>query len=467
MWMTPSRPWRGAISELLDRVDAAKRARTIAVSELLGHVARQLVAIREKERELDRREARRFNVFRYLQTGELGLSRMIADLLDPTADADHGQGSLFLNAMLDILSDTGEKTRALLGSLRATAVNRARVTTERWIPSDGYIDITVDVPSANGPFCLAFENKPYAPDGDRQLSRYLEYLDKQYPGRFLLVYVPPRKREPDPTALPPEDREYWRGRGQFRVIPYIGAKASIKNWFADCRKRCTAKRLRLCLGDAQSFCRERFGGFTMTADSETHFIRKLLSKNPGQMHAALAVHDAWPAIRTEVCRRFLRHLHRKVEEGLRKELPETAGLRVRWHYSSHKPNRIRLWIARDNWVRSVPAGPIKDGCTMIMLHNSGKAPNGWRWGVRNPNPTGEMTEAEKERVEALEAALRPVVSRSRGAATTGGHSGKVCSAITIGTRLHPTSPTNARRGAERSRITTWTACSALPSLRFR
>ena len=38
---------------------------------------------RELDLVLDRHLAHRFNVFRYLRTDELGLSRVIADLLDP------------------------------------------------------------------------------------------------------------------------------------------------------------------------------------------------------------------------------------------------------------------------------------------------------------------------------------------------------------------------------------------------
>ena len=388
----------GAVSELLGRVDSTRWARAIAVSELLGHVAPQLVAIREEERELDRREARRFNVFKYLQTDELGLSRMIADLLDPAGD--HCQGSVFLNAMLDILSDTGGKTQSPFGSLRAAG---AKVVRERGIPSGGFIDITVDIGSDEGPFCLAFENKPYARDGYRQLRKYLTYLDEQYGSRFLLVYVPPYYREPDEAALPRKDRRQWMDRGQFGVMPYSGSEVSIEGWFAACSKLCEAERMRLYLGDAQTFCRQRFGA--MTTHSMTHLIREHLSARPDQMHAALAVHDAWRVVRAEVCQRFLRHLRHRVEERLREEFPATRDLSVRWHYNDGRKNHIRLWISRDSWARSVSPGVVSDGCTMIMIHNSGRAPNGWYWGVRNPKSTGKMTEAEKERVEALKTAL--------------------------------------------------------------
>ena len=394
----------GAVSELLGRVDSTRRERRELCERLLLELTPRLEAFRREEREQDLKLARRFNVFKYLQTDELGLSRIIADLLDPAAE--HGQGPVFLNAMLDMLSDSGEKTGTPFGSLRATGGNPAKVVTERWIPCGGLIDITVDIPSDERPFCLAFENKPYAADGYRQLLKYLHDLDAQYGRRFLLVYVPPYDREPDPYSLPAEDREYWRDRGQFTVMPYSGDEASLEGWFGTCRELCEAERLRVYLEDAQSFCRQLFGGSTMTTDSETHFIRKLLSDDRGHMHAALAIHDAWPAVRADVCRRFLRHLHRKLEQRLRKEFLEVGDFLVRSHYRRSKTNWIRLWITRDSWARSVPPSAITDGRTAIMMVNSGKDPNGWNWGVRSPKPKGEMTEAEKKRADDLEAKLR-------------------------------------------------------------
>ena len=144
-----------------------------------------------------------FNVFKYLREDELGLSRIIADLLDPTAE--HGQGASFLEAILDALPET----RGRFGKLRPTAPTSdpIRVRTERRTMKGRFIDITVDIPSAEGRFCLAFENKPYAHDLDDQLKAYLEYLGdpKRYGRRFLLVYLPPVHREPDETSLPQVD----------------------------------------------------------------------------------------------------------------------------------------------------------------------------------------------------------------------------------------------------------------------
>ena len=146
------------VSALLRHVDDARQTRQGECVRLLSELAPRLHAARMAERDRDRHLARRFNVFKYLREDELGLSRIISDLLDP--DAEHGQGTKFLEAMLGVFPET----RRRFGALRPTGTSPIRVVTERWTTTGGRIDITVDIPSATGRFCLAFENKPYAHD---------------------------------------------------------------------------------------------------------------------------------------------------------------------------------------------------------------------------------------------------------------------------------------------------------------
>ena len=155
------------------------------------HLVAWLQAVRTRERELERQTAHRFNAFKYLRDDELGLSLMIADLLDPAGE--HGQGTSFLEAMLETLPEANGR----FGALQTTVTSPITVLTERQIPNGGRIDITVDIPLGTKPFCLAFENKPYAQDQTGQLRTYLEYLRHEYGEEFLLVYLPPVNREPD------------------------------------------------------------------------------------------------------------------------------------------------------------------------------------------------------------------------------------------------------------------------------
>ncbi len=418
---------------LLDDVDAIRRRRQRECVHLLQELTPHLHAARTVERELDRQLARRFNVFRYLRDDELGLSRIIADLLDPTAE--HGQGSTFLESMLELLEvapevfdsggsrhaasgrrDRAATWKALPGRRLSIATDKIRVVPERGLPGRKRIDITVDIPTDDGFFCLAFENKPYADDQLGQCRDYLEFLDSVYRGRFLLVYLPPRYRLPDESSLPPPDRERWKNH--FRVLPYfrddaplgdddpfngngrggeqadsgeddalveddptdrsataalddaaVGDGASLADWFGSCCTLSDAERLRWFLREAQLFCQQHFGDSTMT-DTEARYIREYLDENPKHLHAAFAVARAWPAVKHEVSRRFLEHLRDTVEERFSVQMPEIRDdPQVICHYEGDKKWSNRLVLMR-----------------RIKMESGSRGPNAWIWGVANANP---------------------------------------------------------------------------------
>ena len=398
-----------SVSALLHRLDDIRQARNNASVRLLQNLTPHLHAARAVERELDRQLARRFNIFRYLRDDELGLSRIIADLLDPTGE--HGQGTTFLEAMMELLG------------VAPHATDKIRVVVERGgLPDLRRIDITVDIPTEDGFFCLAFENKPYADDQPKQCKDYLEFLHSVYRGRFLLVYLPPRHRMPHESSLPPADRQRWKNH--FRVLPYVaddttddnvtatrhdpavGDGASLADWFGTCCKLSDAERLRWFLREAQLYCQQHFGDSTMT-DTEARYIREYLEENPRHLHAAFAVARAWPAVKHDVCRRFLEHLRDRVEERVRDAFPEVAGdLDVGCHYGGDKNWSNYLRIFRDSWVRDDDVtDPRSDGRTAVMLECGTGGPTSWPWGVRSAKSKDALTAAETQRRQAVEAAL--------------------------------------------------------------
>ena len=434
---------------LMDNVEEVRRRRQHENIRLLQELEPHLRAARTVERELDRQLARRFRVFRYLRDDELGLSRIIADLLDPAAE--HGQGTIFLEAMLELLAESpdasGARTKAADGAnkgaawkrhsdrLDFTAVAKIRVEVEREITARRRIDITVDIPTEDGPFCLAFENKPYADDQPGQCRDYLKFLARTYGGHFLLVYLPPRYRMPDKSSLPLKDRECWKNH--FFVLPYCYEDApheaddasdggdeelaqdvpsgdgattadadappadgpSLADWFSRCLALCDAERLRWFLREGQLYCQQQFGDLTMT-DPEANHIREYLEENSKHLPAAFAVARAWPAIKHDVCRRFLEHLTDRVTEEVRKALPKMAdGLTVACHYGMDKRYASYLCVYRDGWVRHDGAlDPKSDVRATVMLECGSSGPSWWCWGVR-------LAKADEERSQEIESVL--------------------------------------------------------------
>lgn len=371
---------------------------TLQCEELLGELAPRLETARKIEREHDRNLACRFNVFAYVRTDELGLSRVIADLLDPMSE--HGQGTTFLKALLETFTST---PGSLLPSLIDVDAKSIVVQTERVTDTGGRIDITVDIPDGARSFCLAFENKPYASQDSCQVTAYLRFLSKHYQGNFLLVYLPPSGEGPYEKDLPRADRELWVNH--FLVMPYDGEN-SLADWFATCRERCKAERVRAFLKDAEMFCKEVFGETAMTIDRETQTVADHLYKYPRHLRTALTVHDAWHWMRAEVCEEFLHHLRRVVEDRMRAKLSKIASdFHVGCVYEGDKPTSNNLWITREDW----PEWDETEGHdvrTMIRLRSEGRGPNGWIWGVSNPKKPEDMSDVERARRIRLNKALK-------------------------------------------------------------
>lgn len=364
---------------------------TQQLQSLLEEFAPRLAAARELELELDRHLAPRFNAFDYIRTDELGLSRVIADLLDPAGK--HGQGTVLLKAMLEAFPPTGDVARGL----RPTLVNPVVVRTERRTDTGRFIDITVDVPVGDRSFCLAFENKPYAPQDADQVTCYLRYLSRRYQCRFLLVYLPPSGEGPCDTNLSRQDGKLWENH--FRVMPYDGAN-SLADWFATCRSRSEAERVRAFLKDAEQFCR-RLGGDTMTTDRAAHTAKKYLLDNPDHLQTALAVHDAWVLVRDRVCKSFLKQLRKDVE----KRIPELGcnDCLVRCDYDGGKYPTLSIY--REAWKPYVDPVEYPERRTTIRLEAGPGGPKGWYWGVCSPKPRSKMTACEKKQRDGLKKAL--------------------------------------------------------------
>ena len=397
--------------ELELRLEGTRSASARARESFFGELAPRLETAKTLGLDLDRHLARRFNVLDYLRDDELGLSKIIADLLDP--HATHGQQWLFLETFLGCLHHSEHAHLAT----REWAVNdegaTASATTEREIRNLRRIDVSVEIRTDTATYCLAFENKPYAHDQPNQVADYLAFLDETYDQRFLLIYLSPTGQRPSEESASSRDlRGRWRGR--FAIMPFhesdedwddglIRTPMSLAAWLAECRRRCEVDRLRWFLRDAEVFCERTFGGKTMVGDSERNAVREFVLSDPEKLRTALAVHESWPDIRDDVCRRFLKRLCQRVREHERlKGLG--AELTVDWAYEGERKNRNRLWLHRSSWQRrpneAKSNNPDSGHRYAVRLESDGPGPKGWFIGVLAPEKGSDLSDqARKARVE--------------------------------------------------------------------
>ena len=419
----------GFFANLTTRLEEARQANLGEYQHFFAELAPRLDTARELEHELDRNLARRFNVLDYVNTYELGLSKIIANLLDP--GASHGQGTLFLQMLMAKLKEM-EHARPWPDPDRSQiSVSIERVTDNR------RIDVFVEIVRDREGHCLAIENKPFAPDREDQVKDYLVYLKKEYCERFLLIYLSPTGEGPSESSISKEELSQWKGH--FAIMPYhrgqekqgYGGREerdegnqekqgdefspfrvpySLSDWFGACRKNCEVDRLRWFLRDAELFCQRRFGGQDMTTDSETSTVRDFLLKNPSNLKIAQAVYESWPAVKEHVCGRFLEQVCSRIKQKVKQidSLKDFVGdgMRIGCRYGGEaKSNQI--WLYRVCWAQyETEEQPISDRRTTILLDTDKKGPNGWFIGVSSPLRAESMADEDKERRQSLDKELK-------------------------------------------------------------
>ena len=366
------------LGRLAARLAEVRRAESDGIARLFRILGPRLAAAKDVERELDRALATRFNPLDYLHTKELGLSRIIADLLDPSAA--HGQGAAFLTRFLKRLD-------GVVPNGPVTVLDPAQVETRCERPiNGGFLDISVEIGAGGAaPWCIAFENKPFAADGEGQVQAYLEFLRSRYPDRFLLIYLSPHGGMPSEWSLPlGACRD---GLATLAYCPRTEADAeagterqldfALTDWLRECGLSCDIDRLRWFLRDTENFCHKTFGGI-VTTDRERNEARDFMLESEDNLLAAIAVLDAYPETRNEVIRGFLKRVYERVDRDLEQESLQGG------YYFAGQQKKDGVWVYRSSWIH-------EDSRLYIWFGHDTPDPRWWWLGVGSFGPKDQAT----------------------------------------------------------------------------
>ncbi len=181
--------------------------------------------------------ASEFNVLRYARTDEMGLSQILADLLNPKGP--HGQGDVFLKCFL-VRYWLDQATIGPLVNVRTEA------RTDRIEQSQRRIDILVDL----GDCVLGIENKPWAADQPKQIEHYLKQLELSKPSKggnpcFKLLYLTGHEGRPPSADSAGSSFQRNLGDGTLRLTSY----KELQEWLRDCLRCCQNERVAMFLRD--------------------------------------------------------------------------------------------------------------------------------------------------------------------------------------------------------------------------
>lgn len=142
---------------------------------------------------------------------------------------------------------------------------RCRVAREQ-----GRLDILVEI-GFGKPFAIGIENKPWAGDQIKQVERYCDYLEKNFPGQWWFGYLSGSGGPPPDHSICAKMRKDLEDKGQFQTIPFARSHhadeySSIEDWLALSVKECIAERVRWFLRDMQGYVRAKFADLEREPD---------------------------------------------------------------------------------------------------------------------------------------------------------------------------------------------------------
>ncbi|MDT8321636.1 MAG: PD-(D/E)XK nuclease family protein [Xanthomonadales bacterium] len=262
------------------------------IPDLLDKVSRETDVLREARCRFADKLAPDFRLFDYLRNDEYGLSRCIADLLNPKGP--HGQGDQFLQQFLKI-ENLPEW---------ANPHELKDVTTEWLTENKRRIDIFLEFEHG----CIGVENKPWAGDGENQLSDYADSLGKLSRGRnWYLIFL--SNREPAEESI---KRDRWEELTKESKAARIDFR-QIERWLEACFGRIKAYHVRVFVEELTKYVRHEING-ELEMSEQDQVVRQVL-ESPKTLESAFDITASWPAVRAELITRFKAQLDVRIRKA--------------------------------------------------------------------------------------------------------------------------------------------------------
>lgn len=242
-------------------------------------------------------DSNRFNPFQFMRTDEMGLSKIIAFLLDPKET--HGQGDLFLNSFLKYI-----------GKQKFLAYDSIKVSVEKSTSKNRRHDIFIEGFLENKRcWIISIENKlRFASDQNEQLKDYRDDLERYKDVEYCLIYLPVFKNEPSETSISEID---WKSLVDEKKAVLLSAKDLI-NWLEN--TLIIAPAIKQFCQDLKKFLNEELMGNTETTNELVNY----LVKNNDVLYSALTVIDSTDQLYKNLTDILVNQLQEKFSQNYKK-----------------------------------------------------------------------------------------------------------------------------------------------------
>lgn len=253
-----------------------------AVQKLMNEVSQKLKAVETAQALYSRQLSPDFNTFDYINTDELGLSRILATLLDPKGS--HAQQEVFLKLFIEYCLPNINKEvkwQGFLNNIEKTKVFVEQVTSKsnRLRRMDIYLECQLN----NESYGICIENKPYAADQFEQIKDYATELRKRGHKAWHLVYLNEYSDAPSEYSIKHENLNTLTKDNQFSAIKF----SDLIGWLKACQVECQNYSVSEFLAQFIKFIQKQFMGIEDM--SEDKAVLEIMIQNEESIKASIQI----------------------------------------------------------------------------------------------------------------------------------------------------------------------------------
>ena len=263
------------------------------VQTLINEVSQKVQALETAQALYSRQLSPDFNTFDYINTDELGLSRILAFLLDP--QGNHAQQETFLKLFIEHclpnMYEVSER-QIFLNNIEKTEVFLEEVT--RKSNSLRRMDIYLRCKVDDENYGICIENKPYAVDQPNQLIDYYNELIAKGHTDPQIVYLSEYNDTPNPASVDAETLKCWIDKKQYSHLRF----SDLTGWLKACQVECQNHSVSEFLTQLIKFIQKQFMGIENM--SESNAVLDIIKRNGVTIDASIKVSNTINRMKKEL-----------------------------------------------------------------------------------------------------------------------------------------------------------------------
>ena len=263
------------------------------VQSLINEVSQKISSLETAQALYSRQLSPDFNTFDYINTDELGLSRILAALLDPRGS--HAQQETFLKLFVEHCLPSMYKTperQIFLNNLEKTEVFLEEVTGKS--NTQRRMDIYLSCQVGDNSYGICIENKPYAVDQFEQMKDYAIELENRRHTAWHLIYLNEYNDTPDKKSVDPITLEEWINNNQYSSLRY----SDLIDWLKVCQVECQNHSVSEFIVQLVKFIQKQFMGIEDM--NEDNAVLNIIKKDAATIDASIKVSNTVDRMKKEL-----------------------------------------------------------------------------------------------------------------------------------------------------------------------